>query len=90
MYSSFRFQPNPLKGPLTEDTPFYKVLQVLEYKAGLTEREVIARLEIPRSTYRSWKDGTSEPSRRVYWRKLAKAFGIPLENLIFGGDGGER
>jgi hypothetical protein len=73
---------------LSEDIPFYKVLQALEIKRGLHEREVIERLEIPRSTYRSWKDGTSEPSRRIYWRKLSQAFGVHLDQLIFGRDSG--
>lgn len=84
MYEACVFKQNPLRGPVTEDNPFYKILQVLEYKTGLSERDVIERLEIPRSTYRSWKDGKSEPSRRVYWRKLSKAFGTQLDQLIFG------
>src|ERR1700677_3416276 len=74
----------PINNQTSEATPFYKILQVLEVKAGLTEKEVIQRLEIPRSTYRSWKDGTSEPSRRIYWRKLSEAFGVHLDQLIFG------
>ncbi len=69
-----------------EDMPFYKILQVLEKRARLTEKEVIRRLGIPRSTYRSWKDGTSEPSRRVYWRKLTRVFNVSSSELIFGVD----
>ncbi len=70
---------------IPQDLPFYKVLGLLEKKKGLTEREVIERLEVPRSTYRSWKDGTCEPSRRTQWRKLSQVFGINTEILIFEG-----
>jgi len=79
-----------IKTNIPQDLPFYKVLQVLEQKKGLTEREVIERLELPRSTYRSWKDGTCEPSRRSQWRKLIQVFGINAEILIFGPRGKEH
>ncbi len=69
---------------IPQDLPFYKILDLLEKKKGLTEREVIERLEIPRSTYRSWKDGTCEPSRRTQWQKLIQVFEINAEILIFG------
>ena len=34
---------------IPQDLPFYKVLELLEKKKGLTEREVIKRLELPHS-----------------------------------------
>ncbi len=83
MSQLFLGQPLP-KTVSPEDMPFYKILQALERGARLTEKEVIRRLDIPRSTYRSWKDGTSEPSRRVYWRKLAWVFGVTPDDLITG------
>ena len=69
---------------IPQEMPFYKVLELLETRQGLTEKEVIKRLGVPRSTYRSWKDGTCEPSRRVHWRKLIQTLGTDAETLIFG------
>ena len=62
--------------------PFYKVLEELERRKGWGEREVLQRLGVPRSTYRSWRDGTSEPSKRLHWIKLAETFGVSVESLI--------
>ena len=72
------------KSAIDESTPFYKILERLEQDKKLKEPEVIKLLEVPRSTYRSWKDGTCEPSRRRYWRKLSEVFGVDLSFLIFG------
>lgn len=67
-----------------EDEPFLKILERLEREAQLTEAEVIRRLGLPRSTYRSWKDGTSEPSKRIYWLKLSQVLGCDLYHPIVG------
>ena len=69
---------------INENTPFYKILEKLEKEKKIKEKDVITLLEVPRSTYRSWKDGTCEPSRRKYWRKLDEVFGVELGFLIFG------
>ena len=66
------------------ETPFYKILEALEKRWLWSERDVLRRLEIPRTTYRSWRDGTCEPSRRIHWIKLSQAFGVPVEALIKG------
>ena len=65
------------------EKPFYKVLESLERRSGFTERDAIQRLGIPRSTYRSWKDGTCEPSKRRYWQLLAEVFGLDVSELIY-------
>lgn len=64
--------------------PLRKKLEALERKHRVSESDVIRLSGIPRSTYRSWKDGTSEPSRRYAWRNLAKVFGVDTIELIFG------
>lgn len=64
--------------------PFFKILEVLEHLAGISEREAIRRVGVPRSTYRSWKYGTCEPSRRTHWRSLSTAFEVPVSLLISG------
>ena len=66
----------------TEKLPFFKFLEALERSKQWDEREVLKRLCIPRTTYRSWRDGTSEPSKRAYWIKLSNTFGVPIEALI--------
>ena len=65
-----------------EGLPFYKLLEILERNRQWSERDVLRRLGVPRTTYRSWRDGTSEPSKRVYWIKLSQVFGVPIEALI--------
>ncbi len=67
---------------LAEPIPFYKLLENLERTKRWSERDVLQRLAIPRTTYRSWRDGSSEPSKRAYWIKLSKVFGVPIEALI--------
>ncbi len=64
------------------EVPFYKFLECLERSKQWSERDVLRRLCIPRTTYRSWRDGTSEPSKRIYWVKLSNTFGVPIEALI--------
>lgn len=64
------------------ELPFYKVLEMLERSKQWTEKDVLLRLAVPRTTYRSWRDGTSEPGRRAYWILLSQAFGVSLEALI--------
>ena len=64
------------------ELPFYKFLEMLERSRQWTEKDVLMRLDIPRTTYRSWRDGTSEPGRRTYWIKLSQAFGVSVEALI--------
>jgi hypothetical protein len=66
----------------SQEVPFYKFLELLERSRGWTERDVLNRLNVPRTTYRSWRDGTSEPGRREYWVKLSRAFGVSVEGLI--------
>ena len=66
----------------TVGLPFYKFLEHLERSKNWSEKDVLKRLCVPRTTYRSWRDGTSEPSKRIYWIKLAEAFGVPVEALI--------
>ncbi len=67
-----------------EQTPFYKILEQLEKKMRLHERTILFRTGIPRSTYRSWRDGTCEPGKRVYWRKLRDVFKTSWEFLMCG------
>ena len=66
----------------SKDLPFYKLLELLERSKQWSEKDVLRRLCVPRTTYRSWRDGTSEPSKRIYWIKLAETFGVPVESLI--------
>ena len=65
-----------------KDLPFYKLLEHLERSKQWSEKDTLLILCVPRSTYRSWRDGTSEPSKRIYWIKLSKTFGVPIEALI--------
>jgi hypothetical protein len=64
--------------------PFYKVLEVLENRRQWSERDVLARLSVPRTTYRSWRYGPTEPCRRIHWIKLSEAFNVSIDNLIRG------
>lgn len=66
----------------TREVPFFKLLEILERSRQWSERDVLLRLAVPRTTYRSWRDGTSEPSKRAYWIKLSQVFGVPIEALI--------
>lgn len=66
----------------SRNLPFYKLLEHLERSKQWSEKEVLSRLAIPRTTYRSWRDGTSEPSKRIYWIKLSEVFGVSIEALI--------
>ena len=76
--------PNQPEIKLPAELPFYKLIENLEKKKGLPEKEIVKLLGIPRSTYRSWKDGTSEPSKRHYWQALSKVFKVGLDLLISG------
>ncbi|MBN20376.1 MAG: hypothetical protein CL678_03735 [Bdellovibrionaceae bacterium] len=67
-----------------EDIPFYIVLKALEQERKWKEKDVLARVDVPRSTYRAWREGESEPSKRIYWRRLSLGFGEPLEELLWG------
>ncbi len=82
---------NPTSAPLSnlrqaestiQELPFYKLLEILERTKRWSERDVLQRLAIPRTTYRGWRDGSSEPSKRAYWIKLSKVFGVPIDVLI--------
>jgi transcriptional regulator with XRE-family HTH domain len=85
MNASFLTSSAPSSGAKQGETlPFYKLLEALEYSRSWSERDVLKRLRVPRTTYRSWRDGTSEPSKRIYWIKLSDAFGVPIEALIRG------
>ena len=81
----FSIAKNDNKSQMSLDShglPFYKLLEHLEQSKNWSEKDVLCRLCVPRTTYRSWRDGTSEPSKRIYWIKLAEAFEVPLEALI--------
>ncbi len=76
----------PKKPPIIfdEQTPFYKILEHLERKMRLHERTILFRTGIPRSTYRSWREGACEPGKRVYWRKLREVFNTSWNFLMCG------
>ena len=83
--NEFSIAKNDIKSQMSGQTvglPFYKLLEHLERSKNWSEKDVLRRLCVPRTTYRSWRDGTSEPSRRIYWIKLSETFGIPVEVLI--------
>ncbi|MEV4419328.1 helix-turn-helix transcriptional regulator [Patulibacter sp. NPDC049589] len=57
-------------------------MRAARIRAGLTQREVADRLQVPIDTYRRWDRETSQPRSPQRQRQLAAVLGVSLETLF--------
>lgn len=56
-------------------------LKELREKSGLTQRNVGLLLEVDQAAISNWERGVNKPSRK-YLRKLAKLYGVTVDELL--------
>jgi putative transcriptional regulator len=62
-----------------------KTLQELRLELGMTQRDLAKELELGPSTIAMYELGLRTPSLDTA-KKIAKYFGIPVDNIFFGND----
>lgn len=60
------------------------VLVAARRAAGLTQAEVAKRVGVEQSTYSKWEHGKTD-MQAMYVRPLAKALGLPIEDVVPAG-----
>lgn len=60
---------------------FNERLRELRKKAGLTQAQVAKKLDVDQSAVSWWESGVNFPCRK-YRKKLARLFGITVEELL--------
>jgi transcriptional regulator with XRE-family HTH domain len=59
-----------------------RTIRDLRTAAGLTQRQLAARLGVSKMSPYHWESGRNEPSARQL-RALAEVFGVPMESIAF-------
>ena len=62
-----------------------KMLQELRQELGMTQRELAEALELSSSTIAMYELGLRTPALDTA-KKIAKYFGLPVDNIFFGND----
>ena len=68
---------------ITDHDPWYVRLKLFRIKAGLTQMDMAAKLEVGHRRYWGWEKGQNVP-RDSYQAKIAEALVVDQE-AIFGG-----
>lgn len=63
------------------DKIFCKNLKSARTEAGITQKQVAAKLNVVESCYANWEQGRTEPNIAML-RKLSELFEISLDELI--------
>jgi len=75
-------QPKPSKGPRPQQGAR---LLALRKAAGLTQIELAKALDVPQANIAFW-EWSDKPPRSDLLPKMAKAFGVKLDELLFSSD----
>ena len=65
------------------DNTFVHNLKYIRKQAGLTQKQVAAKLEVVESCYANWEQGRTEPNIEML-RRLCALFDVTLDELING------
>lgn len=60
---------------------FNERLRELRKQAGLTQAQVAKKLDVDQSAVSLWENGVNAPCRK-YHKKLARLFGVTVEELL--------
>lgn len=59
-----------------------RTIRELRRKAGMTQRDLAARMGVSHMSVSHWESARNEPSARQL-RALAQVFGVPMEGIAF-------
>ncbi len=68
---------------------FAAKLRILRTAAELTQAEMAQRIDVPLRTYQNYESGKFHPKSTTVYARIAKTFGITVDELIGDGDRAE-
>lgn len=68
---------------------FAAKLRILRTAAELTQAEMARRIDVPLRTYQNYESGKFHPKSTTVYARIAKTFGITVDELIGDADGAE-